>query len=153
MVGSISRFITSSLQDIHNVAVKGISKILQDFGVIRSSNLELLQSGFLTCSTIIEQKLYFKYFPHFVAFIREFHYQSCHYIGLDNNDTPSISTTTPLVSGVAFCIEPGVYVRDNGDGDLICSLMEVKRYLKSYVILVFVQRIQYCMLTLRVLMY
>lgn len=36
---------SSSLQDIHNVAVKGISKLLQDFGVLRSSNLEYAVKG------------------------------------------------------------------------------------------------------------
>ena len=55
----------------------------------------------------MEQKLYFKYFPHYVG----------HYIGLDNNDTPTISCNTPLAPGVAFCIEPGLYVRLGENGD------------------------------------
>lgn len=57
--------------------------------------------------TVVEQKLYFKYFPHYVG----------HYIGLDNNDTPTISCNTPLAPGVTFCIEPGLYVRLGENGD------------------------------------
>ena len=78
-----------SIQDIHLAAVRAISSLLLELGVIKSSTLE----------TVVEQKLYFKYFPHYVG----------HYIGLDNNDTPTISCNTPLAPGVTFCIEPGLY--------------------------------------------
>ncbi|KAK8793845.1 hypothetical protein WA171_002975 [Blastocystis sp. BT1] len=84
---------TCSLQDVHLTIVRELSKLLKEIGVMKSSSVE----------TIVEQKLYFKYFPHY----------SCHYIGLDNNDTPTVGYSTPLTPGVAFCIEPGLYF----DGD------------------------------------
>ena len=33
-----------------------------------------------------------------------------HFIGLDNYDTPTVPFNTPFAPGVAFCIEPGLYV-------------------------------------------
>lgn len=45
--------------------------------------------------------------------------QSCHYIGLDNNDTPTVSYGAPLTPGVAFCIEPGLYVGERGAWDVV----------------------------------
>ena len=59
------------------------------------------------CSTVVEQKLYFKYFPHYIG----------HYIGLDNIDTPTISCSTPLAAGVSFCVEPGLYVGEEGGSE------------------------------------
>ena len=105
-------------------------------------------------SVIIEQKLYFKYFPHFVLIWNEWLFEyTCHYIGLDNNDTPSISANTPLVPGVSFCIEPGIYVSQRKVNDWLISLMEVKKYLKNCVILVYVLKIHYYMLIPRVLIF
>ncbi|KAK8801606.1 hypothetical protein WA588_005892 [Blastocystis sp. NMH] len=82
-----------SLQDLHGTVVSGIARLLKEVGLLKSSSVE----------TIVEQKLYFKYFPHY----------SCHYIGLDNNDTPTVSYGAPLTPGVAFCIEPGLYFDDD----------------------------------------
>ena len=53
---------------------------------------------------MVEQKLYFKYFPHYIG----------HYIGLDNIDTPPLSCSTALGAGGAFCVEPGLYVGEEG---------------------------------------
>lgn len=59
--------IFSSMYDVHNAAVKELSRLLMDLNVIKSDNLEFIHCLSLTHSTVVEQKLYFKYFPHFVG--------------------------------------------------------------------------------------
>ena len=55
------------MYDVHNAAVKELSRLLMDLNVIKSDNLEFVYCPSLTHSTVVEQKLYFKYFPHFVG--------------------------------------------------------------------------------------
>lgn len=63
--------------------------------------------------------------------------QSCHYIGLDNNDTPTVSYSSSLSPGVAFCLEPGLYVGlITNQLMLITSLTGMMRFLRNYDILV-----------------
>lgn len=59
--------IFSSMYDVHNAAVRELSRLLTDLNVIKSDNLEFVYCPSLTHSTVVEQKLYFKYFPHFVG--------------------------------------------------------------------------------------
>ncbi|KAK8825893.1 hypothetical protein WA577_001062, partial [Blastocystis sp. JDR] len=79
--------------EVHATGVRELSRLLVELGVIKSKNLD----------TVVEQRLFFKYFPHFIG----------HFIGLDNYDTPTVPFNTPFAPGVAFCIEPGLYF----DGD------------------------------------
>ena len=55
------------MYDVHNAAVKELSRLLTDLNVIKSDNLEFVYCLSLTHRTVVEQKLYFKYFPHFVG--------------------------------------------------------------------------------------
>ena len=55
------------MYDVHNAAVRELSHLLMDLNVIKSDNLEFVYCPSLTHSTVVEQKLYFKYFPHFVG--------------------------------------------------------------------------------------
>ena len=75
----------SSLEDLHSIVISGLSSLLKEMGLFQSSSLEYviiiitiiiiividyshyhpLFPEFMI-RTIIEQKLYFKYFPHYV---------------------------------------------------------------------------------------
>jgi intermediate cleaving peptidase 55 len=75
-----------SLEEIHNVTVRGLVNQLKSIGFdsISMSNIGEL-------------------FPHHVG----------HYIGLDVHDCPGFSRREKLVKGHCVTIEPGIYVPDD----------------------------------------
>ena len=36
-----------------------------------------------------------------------------HYLGMDVHDTPTVSRSNPLVKGMVFTVEPGIYIAAN----------------------------------------
>lgn len=84
-----------SLDHLFTLMCALLGRVLIEFGVIpkSSSTSDAARSAYKVC-------------PHHVS----------HYLGLDVHDCPSISRSLPLVPGMCFTVEPGLYFSErNGD--------------------------------------
>ncbi len=78
--------------EIQNQAIDGLTESLIDLGLLKGSKLELIESG-----------AFRKYYPHNIG----------HFLGMDVHDVGLYmkgSESRPLEAGMAFTIEPGIYV-------------------------------------------
>jgi Xaa-Pro aminopeptidase len=91
----------SSLDEIHEAAVKQLTKGLIDLGILRGSLAENIETG---------------------SYRRFYMHRTSHWLGLDTHDIAPVtyngsggttlllpSSMRPLISGVALTIEPGLY--------------------------------------------
>ncbi|GAB0098845.1 xaa-Pro aminopeptidase 3 [Sergentomyia squamirostris] len=80
------------LDDLFDTMCIKLGLYLQEVGLISKSlsGLSLARAAYSFC-------------PHHVS----------HYLGMDVHDTPTISRTTILESGMVFTVEPGIYIGEN----------------------------------------
>ena len=83
-----------TLDQLFQVMCLLLGKVLIEFCLIPKSS-----------STADSARAGYKFCPHHVS----------HYLGLDVHDTPSASRSLPLVSGMCFTVEPGLYFREVDD--------------------------------------
>lgn len=87
---------SSSLNSLHTVMLNLLGKELQEIGLISSSlkkDSELQQAAVKFC-------------PHHLG----------HYLGMDTHDCPLVQRGVPLKPGMAFTLEPGLYIPQDAVG-------------------------------------
>lgn len=82
--------VSTTLDNMFTLMCHLLGKVLIEFNVIPKST-----------SAKESARMAYKFCPHHVS----------HYLGLDVHDTPSISRNIPLVPGMVFTVEPGLYFR------------------------------------------
>ena len=78
-----------SLEAVHQLSIRLLSDGLRRLGILPNGG-----GG-----------NYRRFYPHHVG----------HFLGLDTHDTPAVSRTTPFQSGMAFTLEPGLYIPADAD--------------------------------------